>query len=207
LKALNARGRVSNEVLSLHLVHPSLASTMELCETLRKDPRLSTVEHVEKLRPNNGLRDLLNNRLPPEILQNYMLVVGIETVTEKFRNKYPYPNLTLQAGSIEKGESILNAAVREVFEESRIMLHWTSIHPQPIRLLGGGLIMFLCMIDQNTLIRLAQTTIYIGYWNASPETWIHLFHNHIKTNLRKFRPPYRHIKHKNKKKHRVKITI
>ena len=47
-----------------------------------------------------------------------MLVVGIETVTDKFRFKYPNPNLTLQAGSIEKGETHLN---------TRLAMAWTTL--------------------------------------------------------------------------------
>ena len=169
LSALNARGRVSNEVLSLHLVHPSTEAVAQLADVLSKDPRLQDVENIDKLRSNNGLRDLLSgHRLPDWVVRQYMLVVGIETVTEAFRFKYPNPNLTLQAGSIEKGETVLNAAVRETFEEARILVHWTALMPRPIRLLGGGLMMYTCLIDHKTLVRCTRNSIYIGTWSPKP---------------------------------------
>lgn len=169
LSALNSRGRVSSEVLSLHLVHPSTEAVAQLADVLSKDPRLRDVENIDKLRSNNGLRDLLSGRrLPDWMVRQYMLVVGIETVTEAFRFKYPNPNLTLQAGSIEKGETVLNAAVRETFEEARILVHWTSLLPRPIRLLGGGLMMYTCLIDQKTHVRCTRNSIYIGTWSPRP---------------------------------------
>lgn len=168
IEALNARGRVSNEVLSLHMVHPSTEAVAQLALSLSKDSRLQHVENIEKLRGNNGLRDLLSShRLPDWVVQQYMLVVGIETVTEEFRFKYPNPNLTLQAGSIEKGETHLNAALRELFEEARILVHWTALMPRPIRLLGGGLVMYISLIDHKTLVRCTRNAIYIGSWKPS----------------------------------------
>ena len=165
LEALNSRGRVSNEVLSLHLVHPSMKAVNELALNLKRDPRLKDVESIDKLRPNNGVRDLLaGRRLSPWIVDNFMLVVGIETITEEFRAKYPTPNLTLQAGSIEKGESVLNAALRELYEEARVLVHWTALQTRPIRLLGGGLIMFPCLLNHTTLLRLTQNVIFVGHW-------------------------------------------
>ena len=61
---LNSRGRVSDEVLSLHLVRPSMSAVMKLSRHLCKDPTLAKIENIEKLRPNNGLKDLIGkNRL------------------------------------------------------------------------------------------------------------------------------------------------
>jgi hypothetical protein len=172
LVALNARGRVSSEVLSLHLVQPSLDAVLQLNRDLCTHPQMQSVENLPKMRPNNGLRDLLSGRrLPPWLVEQYMLVVGIETVTEAFRAKYPNPNLTLQAGSIERGETVLQAAIRELYEESRILVHWKAMRSRPIRLLSGGLNMFPCFIDGHTLVRLTQNAIYIGRWEelrASP---------------------------------------
>ena len=165
--ALNARGRVSAEVLSLHLVKPSLEAVMQLNRDLCQHPQMQGVENLAKMRPNNGLRDLLSGtRLPPWLVEQYMLVVGIETVTEAFRAKYPNPNLTLQAGSIERGETVLQAAIRELYEESRILVHCQALRSRPIRLLGGGLTMFPCFIDGHTLVRLTQDAIYIGRWES-----------------------------------------
>jgi hypothetical protein len=167
LVALNARGRVSEEVLSLHLVQPTLEAVLQLNRDLCRHPQMQNVENLPKMRPNNGLRDLLaRNRLPPWIVDEYMLVVGVETVTEAFRAKYPNPNLTLQAGSVERGETVLQAAIRELYEESRVLVHWQALRKRPIRLLGGGLTMFPCIIDSHTLVRLTQNAVYIGRWDG-----------------------------------------
>ena len=170
LVALNSRGRVSSEVLSLHLVQPSMEAVLQLNQALRQDPQMQGVENVAKIRPNNGVRDLLSGRrLPQWIVEQYMLVLGVETVTEAFRAKYPNPNLTLQAGSIERGETVLQAAIRELYEESRILVHVKAIRTRPIRLLGGGLVMFPCFIDGHTLVRLTQNAVYIGRWEGLHE--------------------------------------
>ncbi len=170
LNELNAKGRVSDEVLSLHLVQPSAAAVAQLTQDLCKDPSMRHVENLHKLKPNNGLKDLVGKkRLHPALVRDYMLVVVIETVTDQFRNKYPNPNLTLQAGSIEKNESALTAAIRELSEEAKVVTHWTALSPTPIRLLGGGLVMYLCQITAKTLIRITREYIYIGRWN-NPST-------------------------------------
>ena len=82
----------------------------------------------------------------------------------RYRNKYPDPNLTLQAGSIEKNESPLRAAIRETLEESRFCVHANALKPQPIRLLGGGLMMYVCEITSNTRIYNNRNTVYVGDW-------------------------------------------
>ena len=166
LHELNSKGRVSDEVLSLHLVQPNAAAVAKLTTDLCRDPAMAHVENLHKLKPNNGLKDLVGKkRLHPALVRDYMLVVGIETVTDKFRNKYPNPNLTLQAGSIEKNESSLTAAIRELSEEARVFTHWTALSPTPIRLLGGGLVMYPCQITPKTLIRITREYIYIGRWS------------------------------------------
>lgn len=171
LNELNAKGRVSEEVLSLHLVQPQADAVARLTQDLCKDPSMTHVENLHKLKPNNGLKDLVGKRrLHPALVRDFMLVVGIETVTEKFRSKYPNPNLTLQAGSIEKNESALTAAIRELSEEARVVTHWTSLSPTPIRLLGGGLVMYPCQITSRTLIRITRDYIYIGRWSPSGYT-------------------------------------
>ena len=152
----------SDEVLSLHLVQPEAEAVARLTKDLCEDPAMAHVENLHKLKPNNGLKDLVGKkRLHPTLVRNYMLVVGIETVTEKFRSKYPNPNLTLQAGSIEKNESALTAAIRELSEEARVVAHWTSLSPTPIRLLGGGLVMYPCQITANSLIRITRNFVYV----------------------------------------------
>lgn len=167
LLALNSRGRVSAEVLNLHLAQPSLDAVLQLNNDLCRHPQMLEVENLSKMRPNNGVRDLLSGRrLPQWIVDQYMLVLGVETVTEAFRAKYPNPNLTLQAGSIERGETVLQAAIRELYEESRILVHVQAIRPRPIRLLGGGLIMYPCFIDGHTVVRLTQNAVYIGRWEG-----------------------------------------
>lgn len=171
INELNSRGRVSEEVLSLHLVEPSAAAVAQLTKNLCEDPRMKSIENLHKLKPNNGLKDLVGKRrLHPSLVRNTMLVVGIETVTEKFRNKYPNPNLTLQAGSIEKNESALTAGIRELSEEARVVAHWTSLSPTPIRLLGGGLVMYPCHITPQSLIRITKEYIYIGRWHSPAPT-------------------------------------
>ena len=168
LLALNARGRVSEEVLSLHLVQPTLDAVLQLNRDLCQHPQMQSVENLHKMRPNNGLRDLLaRSRLPPWVVTECMLVVGIETVTDEFRTKYPNPNLTLQAGSLERGETVMQAAIRELYEESRILVHWQALRKRPIRLLGGGLTMFPCIIDSYTIVRLTQNAVYIGRWDSA----------------------------------------
>lgn len=169
LLALNSRGRVSSEVLNLHLVKPSLEAVLQLNADLCRHPQMQDVENLAKMRPNNGVRDLLSGRrLPQWVVDQYMLVLGVETVTEAFRAKYPNPNLTLQAGSIERGETVVQAAIRELYEESRILVHAQAIRTRPIRLLGGGLIMYPCFIDGHTVVRLTQNAVYIGRWEAPP---------------------------------------
>ena len=176
---LNSRGRVSEEVLSLHLVQPSVTGVAQLTQELIHDPKMQHVENIHKLKPNNGLKDLIGkNRLHRHLVQNYMLVVGVETVTDKFRSKYPNPNLTLQAGHIEDKETPLYAAVRELSEEAHIVVHWTSLFPTPIRLLGGGLIMYPCKLSGDSLLRISPEYVYIGRWSTDPNSWTDAMHVH-----------------------------
>ncbi len=153
-------GRVSDEVLSLHCVTPSRKAVQQLCAQLQVQLKSSNVESLSKLKPNNSLRDLTASwRIPPHIVSEFYLVVGLETVTDAFRKKYPHPNLTLHAGKIEEGESTLDAALRELFEETRIKV--SAVDGPPIGLMSKGMVMFsvyvmhytgLHMQEDNTLL-------------------------------------------------------
>ena len=154
IRYLNRRARVSDEVYSLHLVKPSIRAVYRLAEHLKRDPHHTFVENISNLRPNNSLRDLLakRKRLTDDQVANYMMLVSIETVTDKFRAKYPNPNLTLQAGSVEKFENIVDAGVRELFEEAKIRIDQSKLFRPPIKLLGGGLFMYMVHIGKDTRV-------------------------------------------------------
>ena len=153
-------GRVSDEVLSLHCVTPTRKAVQQLCAHLQVKLKSSNVESLNKLKPNNSLRDLTASwRIPSHIVSEFYLVVGLETVTDAFRKKYPHPNLTLHAGKIEEGESTLDAALRELFEETRIKV--SAVDGPPIGLMSRGMVMFsvyvmhytgLHMQEDNTLL-------------------------------------------------------
>ena len=162
VKYLNRNGRVSDEVLSLHLVRPTLSAVLQLTESLKHDPALKYVENINKLRPNNGVKDLLSGkRLTNDQVENHMLLVSVETVTNRFRKKYPNPNITLQAGSVEKRETVMGAGIRELLEEARIHVQSDIVHSIPMKLLGGGLFMYPCHIDSNTEVKILEHSIQL----------------------------------------------
>ena len=159
LDALNARDRVSEEVHSLYLVKPTREGVKLLCTQLQEDPRLQGLERIETLKANNGLRDLTAKwRLSPCFTDDFLLVVGLETVNDAFRRKYPHPNLTLHAGKIELGETTLEAATRELFEEARV--HVTHLD-WPIGLMGKGLVMYPTYVTSHTVLTLDNHSVFI----------------------------------------------
>ena len=160
---MNASGRVSHEVMRLFCVNPTREATRALCATLQQDESLQGLEALDRLRPNNSLRDLTAPwRLTPEFAQRFYLLVSLETVAEELRDKYPHPNLTLQAGKIEDGESPLEAAVRELHEEARIKAR--VVHGPPIPLMSKGMFMYSVFVMQDTPLFLSDSgTLYIGF--------------------------------------------
>lgn len=169
LAHLNSTGRVSDEVLFLYTVIPTRDHIHNMCTVLRLDPGLQHLEKIEKLKPNNSLRDLTAPwRLKYDLYKNFRLVVSLETVTDKFRGKYPIPNLTLQAGSMESGETPLETALRELEEEARIRLDPALIKHSPIGLLGRGMLMYPVYITNDVFIRHeADGSYFLGPTNAS----------------------------------------
>ena len=163
LNKINGTERVSPEVLSLHLVTPTREDTKALSEELRKQPELQHLERVERLRPNNALRDLtVSWRLDPTFVANHKLVVNLETVNPDFRKKYPDPNLTLPAGGVEEGELPYAAAHRELFEETRIRVHPRYVGP-PIGLFRGGIKMYPVVVTSATPMSMHDRILYIGF--------------------------------------------
>ena len=159
LDLLNARDRVSDEVHSLYIVKPTRDAVKLLCSQLQAEPRLQDLEMIHKLKANNSLRDLTAKwRLFPPFTDNFLLVVGLETVNDQFRTKYPHPNLTLHAGKIELGESTIQAAVRELFEEARISVNRLEM---PIKLMTRGLIMFVVYIQRHTILTNENHVLFI----------------------------------------------
>ena len=163
LQAMNARVPVSREVMQLYCVRPTREATLALATQLRTDPMLVHLEAVDKLKPNNALRDLTAPwRLTPEFTNSFHLLVGLEIVTPELRSKYPHPNLTLQAGKIESGESALEAAVRELREEANIEVDF--VHGPPLLLMSKGMCMYSVFVTEATTLTLAETgTLYIGH--------------------------------------------
>lgn len=154
LAKLNQQGRVSDEVLYLYTVIPTRDDIQTKCAVLRSDPSLQHLEKIEKLKPNNGLRDLTAPwRLKYDLCKNFRLVVSLETVTDSFRHRYPVPNLTLQAGSQEVGETPLDTALRELMEEARIRIDPALIKHSPIGLLGRGMLMYPVYITDDVWVR------------------------------------------------------
>ena len=159
IDALNARGRVSEEVHSLYLVKPTREKVKLLCTQLQTDPRLHGFEMINKLKANNALRDLTAKwRLSPCFADDFMIVVGLETVNDAFRRKYPHPNLTLHAGKIELGETTLEAATRELFEEARVRFQYLD---WPICLMGKGLIMYTATVMSHTVLTFDNHSVFI----------------------------------------------
>ena len=171
LDQLNCRGRVSDEVLFLYTVVPTRDDIHTKCTLLRADPGLQHLEKIEKLKPNNSLRDLTAPwRLKYNLCNNFKLVVSLETVTDTFRHKYPVPNLTLQAGSMEDGETPLDTALRELEEEARIRIDPALIQHSPIGLLGRGMLMYPVYITKDVYIRQeTDGSYFLGLASASPD--------------------------------------
>jgi len=153
LDALNSRDRVSEEVMTLFCVKPTRAAIRELCELVKRDPSFADVEHISKLTPNNSLRDFTAAwRIPPGFEDEFYMLVGLETVTDALRAKYPHPNLTLHAGKIEPGEVPEAAARRELLEETNISVH--TLHGPPIGIMGKGMLMYSAYV-------MPYTSLYI----------------------------------------------
>ncbi|MCH9717367.1 MAG: NUDIX domain-containing protein [Gammaproteobacteria bacterium] len=151
---LNAPGRVSEEVLQLYLVSPNRDHVLALCDQLKARDEFDHLENIHKLRPNNSLRDLTAPwRLDESVTSDYLLLVSLESVNPLFREKYPNPNLTLQAGSVEAGETARDAAVRELMEEARISVEPSFLSQLPLGLLRKGMLMYPCFIDDQSQIR------------------------------------------------------
>lgn len=160
LREMNSGGRVSPEVLSLYCVQPTRQATRALAEEMRGYPELQHLEAIDRLKPNNGLRDLTAPwRMDAAFVDLYSLVVSLETVNPEFRKKYPIPNLTLQAGSIEANESPQQAARRELLEEARIVVR--DVVEPPVGLLGGGMLMYTVFVTSTTQMRIVENVLYI----------------------------------------------
>lgn len=158
----NTSGRVSDEVLSLHLVAPTRAALAELSAEIAARPELAHLENIQRLRPNNALRDLTAPwRLSPEFCDAYNLLVSIETVSPELRAKYPVPNLSLQAGKLEPGESSFDAALRELWEEARIRPAPYVVHPVPILLMSKGMHAYCVYINEQTVLDYNNDTLFI----------------------------------------------
>lgn len=162
IQAMNDAGAVSREVLQLYCVRPTRDATRALSAVLQEDAALQHLEQIKKLKPNNSLRDLTAPwRLHPEFCERYHLLVGLETVSAELRDRYPHPNLTLQAGKIEPGESPLEAARRELYEEARICCKHVS--GPPLTLMGKGMFMYYAFVERDTTLHMVNDTLYIGY--------------------------------------------
>lgn len=153
LDALNSRDRVSDEVMKLFCVKPTRPAIRELCNAVKRDPSFADVEQIDKLKPNNSLRDFtVAWRIPPGFEDEFYMLVGLETVTDALRAKYPHPNLTLHAGKIEAGEVPEAAARRELLEETNISVH--TLHGPPIAIMGKGMLMYSAYV-------MPYTSLYI----------------------------------------------
>jgi len=147
---INGSNRVSSEVLSLHMVTPTREEVKKLSRELSQQVELQHLERISKLKGNNSLKDLTaDKRLDPVFAHTHKLVVNLETFNPEFKKKYPEPNLTLPAGKVEVGESIRNAAHRELLEETRIRVDPRLITSH-IGLFRGGIRMFVVEITDKT---------------------------------------------------------
>ena len=118
------------------------------------------LEMIHKLKANNLLRDLTAQwRIDHEFAEQYLLVVGLETVNDQFRRQYPVPNLTLHAGKIEKGESVYFAATRELFEETRIRVGCVR---ERIGLMSQGMVMYTAYVTPETALHIKDDVLYIN---------------------------------------------
>lgn len=162
VRHVNADTRVSSEVLSIHLVKPTRDAVDELSRSLREQDHLKDMERMNRLKGNNALRDLTAGwRLDESMTNSHKLVVGLETFNPEFKKKYPEPNLTLPAGRIEEGESLVNAAHREVFEETRIKVDPTLVRKY-IGLFRGGIRMYTIFITRDTPLAIVNRELYVG---------------------------------------------
>ena len=164
LGEINGTKRVSPEVLSLHLVTPTREHVKELSTQLSQHEDLQHLERIGRLRGNNSLKDLTaihKQRLNPDFVSTHKLVVGLETFNPEFRKKYPEPNLTLPAGKVEEGESVKQAAHRELMEETRIRVDPMLAHSY-IGLFRGGIRMFVVEITSRTPMSLEDGVLNIG---------------------------------------------
>jgi hypothetical protein len=162
IQAMNEAGAVSREVLQLYCVRPTRDATRALSLELQQDAALQHLEQIQKLKPNNSLRDLTAPwRLHPDFCAHYYLLVGLETVSEELKDRYPHPNLTLQAGKIEEGESPLEAAKRELYEEARICCK--HVAGPPVTLMSKGMFMYYAFVEKDTTLHMVNDTLYIGY--------------------------------------------
>ena len=157
LDILNSGDRVSEEVMTLFCVKPTREAVRELCVAVQRDPSFADVEQIDKLKPNNSLRDMTAKwRIPPSFADEFFLLVGMETVTEALRVKYPHPNLTLHAGKIEAGESTEAAARRELLEETNISVR--TFDGPPIALMGKGMMIYPVYVMHYTLLHIDRET-------------------------------------------------
>ena len=160
LDELNKSGRVSEEVLALFCVKPTRDDVKGLCASVQADPLYKNLEMIHKLKANNLLRDLTAKwRIDHEFAAKYLLVVALETVNDQFRRQYPFPNLTLHAGKIEKGESVFFAATRELFEETRIRVGCVR---ERIGLMSQGMVMYSAYVTPDTALHIKDDVLYIN---------------------------------------------
>ena len=156
VKKINGSQRVSDEVLSLHMVTPTREDVKKLSHELSTQEELQHLERIGKLRGNNSLKDLTGKkRLDPEFVNNHKLIVNLETFNPDFKKKYPEPNLTLPAGKVEQGESVKHAAHRELLEETRIRVDPKLIRSH-IGLFRGGIRMFVVEITDKTMLNFSE---------------------------------------------------
>lgn len=163
IETMNAKSPVSREVLFLFVVKPTRDAVNKMSLELQSDPRLQGLERLERLRPNNALRDLTAPwRLTAEFCEQYHLLVSYEGVEDEYRDKYPNPNLTLQAGKIEPGETPIECARRELFEEARIQV--TDLQPWPIKIMSKGMYMYPTFVMPGTKLEFddKNNVFYIG---------------------------------------------
>ena len=161
LDKINQRDkRVSKEVVTLYTVTPTREGVRALCAELQVHPSLAHVSDIDKLRPNNALRDLTAPwRMLPEFTSTYSLLVGLEDTTEELLRKYPHPNLTLQAGKIEENETPFECAVRELFEEARVKP--SHVYGPPVGLMSKGMLMYSVYVHDSTHLELVDDILYI----------------------------------------------